>query len=328
MSGPRPEAVVWRMIQGSMATQALRVAVELGIADRLVDGARSVDELAVEVGVHADALHRVLRALAGEGVFEETEPRLFANTPPSDVLRSGDPAAWPDFVHFFGGAWYDAMAELPVAVRTGDEAFTEVFGNDWWRWLESHPEEAARFDRAMAGEAAGRVDRLARLEWRDETVVDVGGGNGAVLVELLRRYPRLRGIVFDLPHVAEGARSLVSRAGLADRCDVVAGTFFGDLPESGDAYVLSGVLHDWDDDDAAEILRRLRAAAPEHARIVILDGVIEPGNEPDETKWLDLLMLVLNRGRERTEDEWRSLLDRAGLRLERVDGGLLEAVCR
>jgi SAM-dependent methyltransferase len=315
-------AHLWELMRGGLVVQALRVAAELGVADELAGGPRPIGELAQRTGANEEALNRFLRALASEGVFTETAPGTFANTEESELLRRG--ADWNAFAHFFGGVWNAALLEAPHAVRTGEDTFERVFGTGWWDWLTARPEETALFDRAMQGGAARRVEALAELPWNDETVVDVGGGNGTLLIELLRRHESLRGIVFDLPEVAREAEERVAAAGLADRIDVAPGSIFDGVP-SGDAYVLAVVLHDWNDDGAAKILAQVRAAAPAHARVLIADAVIPPGDDPHGAKWLDLLMLVLNRGRERTEGEWRALLERSGFRIERIEDGLIEA---
>jgi O-methyltransferase domain len=182
-----------------------------------------------------------------------------------------------------------------------------------------HPQERAAFDRAMVQGWLGRLERLDSVEWRgDETVVDVGGGDGSLLRALLERRPRLRGIVFDLPETVRDESSF------GDRCTFVAGSFFDVVP-AGDVFVLSTVLHDWDDASALRILQTVRAAAGETARLVLLEGVIEPGNDPDGAKWLDLLMLTLFAGRERTERQWRRLLADAGFEPVRFGPGVIEA---
>lgn len=301
-----------------MATRALAVAADLGVADALANGPRAVEELSDELGANPDTLHRLLRALASDGVFAEVGPGRFENTPASERLRSGEPMR--DFAHLFGGAWYRAVGELTA--ETGQATFPDAFGASFWAWLGEHPEERAAFDRAMEDGTERRVERLAAVEWRaGETVVDVGGGNGSLLVELLRRHPELRGIVFDLPETDR------DEAAFGDRIEFVAGSFFERVPV-GDVYVLGTILHDWDDEHAAAILRTVRTAAPPHARILIIDAVIPPGNEPFGAKWLDLLMLVLFHGRERTEAEWRSLLETTGLVIESIDDGLIQASCR
>jgi O-methyltransferase domain/Dimerisation domain len=313
-----PETVLWDVLRGAMTTKALGVVSDLGVAAALSGGPRPVAELAREAGVDADALHRLLRALASDGVFEEQEPGVFANTDASNtLLRPG----WAEFAHLFGGVFYRASADLDRAVRDGAETFPDTFGSDFWPWLGGRPDERATFDRAMAGEKHRNAERLAELEWRDgETVVDVGGGNGALLAALLLRRPRLQGIVFDLPETDRDESTF------GDDLQFVAGSFFESVPE-GDSYVLSGIVHDWDDERATAILRTIRAAARPGARLLIAESVIEPGNEPDGAKWLDLLMLVLAGGRERTEPEWRALLEGAGLTPARIEDGLIEATC-
>jgi hypothetical protein len=316
MSERTPEATIWGIQRGAIATRALAIVADLHVADALATGSRPVAEVAYEVGADPDTLHRLLRALASDGVFAEESSGVFRNTPASELLRDG---SWEDFAQLFGGVWYRAMGELNAS---GEATFEPTFGADFWSWLADHPVERAAFDRAMAGGNPANVERLANVEWRgDETVVDVGGGNGSLLVELLRRRPGLRGIVFDLPETTR------DEATFGDRVEFVAGSFFDRVPE-GDVYVLSTILHDWDDEHAAKILRVITVAARPEARLLIIDGVIEPGNEPNGTKWLDLLMLVLFRGRERTEPEWRALLERGGFVPDRIEDGLIEARCR
>jgi hypothetical protein len=299
-------------------TKALAIVADLKIADALADGPRPVAELAHAARVDVDALHRVLRALASDGVFAEQEPGVFGNTPSSELLLG---PAWPEFAHLFGDAFYGAAAGLDAAVRTGDATFPQAFGTDFWTWLAEHSSERAIFDRAMAGGKEGSAERLAGLDWSDgETVVDVGGGNGALLAELVRRRPGLRGVVFDLPETDRDEDALGTGV------EFLEGSFFERVP-AGDAYVLSSIIHDWDDEAATRILRVIREAGRPRARVLITETVISPGNEPNGAKWLDLLMLVLAGGRERTEPQWRSLLESAGLEPVRIDDGLIEATC-
>jgi hypothetical protein len=318
MSERAPEAVLWDFLRGATMTKALGIVADLRIVEALADGPRAVDDLARDAGVDADALYRLLRALASDGVFAEEEPRVFGNTDTSALLLHED---WAAFAHLFGGVFYLAVADLDRAARTGAATFPESFGSDFWPWLAAHADERALFDRAMAGGKDRSAERLADLEWRDgETVVDVGGGNGTLLVALLRRRPGLRGIVFDLPETDRDEDAL------GPAIEFVAGSFFERVP-TGDAYVLSAIIHDWDDERATAILRTIRAAARPGARILVTESVIPPGNEPEGAKWLDLLMLVLAGGRERTEAEWRALLEGAGFEPVRVESGLIEARC-
>jgi O-methyltransferase domain/Dimerisation domain len=318
MSAREPADVLWDFLRGAMTTKSLGIAADLRVADELGGGPVAVEELARRVGVDPDGLRRVLRALASDGVFAEDEPGVFRNTETSELLRR---PGWSEFAHLFGGVFYRAVDDLPRAAASGESTFSESFGADYWSWLGQRPDERAIFDRAMAGEKERSVERLAELEWRDgETVVDVGGGNGALLVGLLRGQPALRGIVFDL---AETDRE---ESAFGDRIEFVEGSFFEHVPE-GDTYVLSGILHDWDDARASSILTTIEASARADARVLVLESVVPEDNEPNGAKWLDLLMLVLAGGRERTESDWRVLLDRAGLRPERIDDGLIVARC-
>jgi hypothetical protein len=303
-----------------LGTKALGIAADLGVADALATGPRSVAELSEENGADADSLHRILRALASDGVFAEDEPGVFRNTDASELLRRDTADPWSEFAHLFGEACYPAVGALDV--RLTDVPFARAYGTDFWSWLATNPEERSNFDRAMEGDHAEQAERLAALEWReDETVVDVGGGTGKLLRDLLERKTELRGIVFDLPEAGR------HETALGDRITFVSGSFFEQVPE-GDAYLLSKILHDWDDERAAAVLHTVRAAAPDEARLLVLDSVVPPGNDPAGVKWLDLLMLVLQRGRERTESDWRALLDGAGFRIEQIEDGLIQATCR
>ena len=317
MTEVSPDAQLWNLLRGALGTRALAAVAELRVADELAAGPRPVEDLAHEVGADADTLRRFLRALASDGVFAEEEVGVFRNTDASALLRG---TGWNDFARLFGGVWFRTVAELDARER--EAAFPRTFGSDFWTWLAAHPAERAAFDRAMEQGKEHRVERLARVEWHgDETVVDVGGGNGSLLVELVRRHPGLRGIVFDLPETNR------DEASLGDRVEFVAGTFFEHVPR-GDVYILSTVLHDWDDERAAAILRAVSASALSDARLLVIDSVVPPGNEPDGAKWLDLLMLVLLGGRERDEAQWRALLDATGWEPERIADGLIEARCR
>ena len=305
------EGIIWNALRGALVTRALGLVADLQVAQALSAGPRSSAELARERGVDADALHRVLRALASDGIFEETEPGMFRNTAASEVLaRDG----WDDFAHLFGGVWLQSVTGLDAS---GEASFPRVHGDEFWAWLAAHPDERAAFDRAMSQGWQGRLDRLESVPWRgDELVVDVGGGSGSLLLALLERHPCMRGIVFDLPETVRDEQAL------GDRCRFVEGSFFESVPH-GDVHLLSTILHDWDDHSAQRILETVRAAAGE--RLVVLDSVIEPGNTPDGAKWLDLLMLALAGGRERTVEQWRALLGNAGWRATRVGEGVIEA---
>jgi O-methyltransferase domain len=303
---------VWDALRGGLVTRALGLAVDQGVPGALADGPRSVDELAAAGGADPDVLHRVLRALASDGIFAEVEPRVFAHTEESLLLLED---GWDDFAHLFGSPWLEAATALDAS---GEPSFPRVFGEGFWAWLKAHPAERATFDRAMAQGWQRRLERVESVGWRgDETVVDVGGGNGSFLLALLDRHPEMRGIVFDLPETVR------DEAAFGDRCTFVEGNFFESVP-GGDAHLLTTVLHDWDDESARNILRTVRASAGE--RLVLIEAVIEPGNDPSGAKWLDLLMLVIAGGRERTVQQWRELLESAGWEPVRFhESGVIEA---
>jgi hypothetical protein len=312
MSDRPPEAVLWDCLRGAMVTKALAAVVDAGIPEHLADGPRPVSEL----GGRRDTTYRLLRALASDGVFREEEPGVFAHTEASRLLLA---PSWAAFAHLFGGVFYESVADLAAGAES--PTFPHRFGADFWEWLREQSEERALFDTAMAGGKQRTAERLGALPWHEgEVVVDVGGGNGALLLELLERRPELRGIVLDLPETVRDDDALAARG-----IEFVEGSFFETAPPA-DAYVLSQILHDWSDDDAARILRTLRAAAPLHARLLITESVIAAGNEPHGAKWLDLLMFAVG-GRERTEGDWRFLLESTGFEPVSIEDGLIQARC-
>jgi O-methyltransferase domain len=316
MSTRAPESQLWDALRGPLVTRALAIVADLGVPEALAGGPRPVEQVAREVGADRETLHRLLRALASDGIFAEDEPGTFRHTGASEQLL--DPG-WNSFAHLFGGVFYRALGELDA---TGKTRFAEAFGTDFWSWLAANPDERAIFDRAMEQGKASRVERLDGIDWRDgETVVDVGGGNGSLLAALLQRQPGLRGIVFDLPETVR------DESALGDSIEFVEGSFFESVP-AGDAYVLSTILHDWPDEQALAILRTIRAGASPDARLIMLEAVVPEGNEPGGGKWLDLLMLAMFAGKERNEAQWRELLDAGGFEPTSIEDGLIQARCR
>jgi hypothetical protein len=316
MSDRAPESDLWDAVRGALVTRTLGIVTDLGIARALADGPRPVPELALETGADPDTLHRLLRALASDGIFAEVDPGVFRNTDVSEhLLRPG----WSAFAHFFGGVWHQAAGGLNAS---GKAAWPALHGTDFWSWLAERPDERALFDVAMEQGKDQRAERFDRVEWRDgETVVDVGGGNGSLLTALLARHQGLHGIVFDLPETVR------DESALGDRIRFVEGSFFESVPE-GDVYLLSTILHDWDDESAAAILRTIRAGAPDHARLILFEAVVPEGNEPGGGKWLDLLMLALFAGRERNEAQWRELLEENCFEPTTIEHELIQARCR
>jgi O-methyltransferase domain len=312
--GAHVPLTVWDALRGGLTTRALGLAADHGVARALADGPRSVDELAAASGADPDVLYRLLRALASDGIFEEVEPGVFAHTEASELLTDD---GWNDFAHLFGSTWLEAVAALDAS---GEASFPNVFGEEFWAWLKTHPTERAAFDSAMAQGWQYRLERVESVGWRgDETVVDVGGGNGSFLRALLDGHPEMRGIVFDLPETVR------DEASFPDRMTFVEGSFFEHVPP-GDVFVLSTIIHDWPDDDARRILATVRAAATPESRLVLIESIVQPGNDPSGAKWLDLLMLVIAGGRERTEEQWRALLESAGWEPVRFfESGAIEA---
>jgi hypothetical protein len=313
-----PSQQLIRLGFGFMVSQALNVAADLNVADRLVAGERSVDDLAAETGCRADALYRIMRVLAAEGIFRETADRRFELTELGSALRSDRPSNPRDMIRMMNREPYLAFAELAHSVRTGLPAFDKVFGKPRFDWLADHPEEAALFQHAMIALSQGANQAVA--EAYDfgpfARVVDVGGGHGQLLSEILIRHPHLSGVLFDLPAGVQMARAGVGN--LPPQTEFVAGSFFDSVPAGADAYIVKKVIHDWNDEQAVRILRNCRDAMKPHGKVLVAETIIPPGNERDTIKLIDAAMLVVTGGVERTEAEYAALFTAAGLRLERV----------
>ena len=297
-----------RLISGQHVSQAVCVAAELGIADLLAAGGRTSEELADATRTNADALYRLLRALASIGILREEEGRLFSLAKLGEPLRSDAPDSVAAIAVHVGRPYIrQAWSALIESVRTGENAFRRVHGTSIWEYRASRPEDNAIFDRYIA--ATTRLGTQALLDAYDfgrfESIVDVGGGTGSFLAALRARYPSLRGIVFDQAHVVTGLD-------LGDGVEAVAGSFFDSVPEGGDAYVLKWILHDWEDERAAAILQTVRRSG---GTVLVIERLVGPPNEGHQAKFADLNMLVVPGGRERTLDEYQVLLETAGYRL-------------
>jgi len=319
-----PPFALFRMVTGFYVSRAIHVVAKLGIADLLADGPRSYDELAEATRTHAPSLHRVLRLLASAGLFTEEENGRFALTPIGACLRSGVPGSMRAAALLFGGITQQAWGDLLHSVETGEPAFRRVFGMEPFAYMARHPDEAANFDAAMA-DFTKHIAVAVAIAYDFSPfcrVVDVGGGNGTLLAGILEANPTLAGVLFDLPEVAERARAPLRERGLADRCEIVGGDFFKAVPGGGDAYLLKHVIHDWNDDRAAEILRSCRRAMAAEAKLLIVEGVYPPRiDQSDESRGTasnDVNMLVCTGGRQRSEAEFRALYAAAGFRLTRI----------
>ena len=313
-----PAADLLRLINGFMASHAVHVAAELGIADLLADGSRSSGALAREIGTDQPSLRRLLRTLVGIGVLEEATVDHFVLTPTGTGLRSDAAHSLRDFARMSGSerVWR-IWGDLLQSIRTGEPAMPRLYGVESFEYFAAHPAEAAVFNSAMANvtRRAARALVEACDFARFRTIVDVGGGDGTLMAAILTAFPALKGIVFDLPRGNADARGRLEAAGVADRCEVVAGDFFRSVPAGADAYVLKSVIHVWDDEHAIAILKSCRTAMPSHGALLLIGYVMpermEMSPRHQQMAMLDLHMMVGPGGRERTEAELREILVQA-----------------
>jgi hypothetical protein len=306
-----------RLVDGFRVTQAIHAAVELGIPDLLAEGERTADDLAKASGADPSALYRLLRALASLGVLHEAEGARFSLTPLGEPLRGDVPGSLRGWVRLTGRdhVWR-SWGNLANAVRSGKNSFRQLYGTGVFEWRAEHPEESAIFDEAMTSlTAAANAAILAAYDFgRFGTIVDVGGGNGALLAAILEAHPSARGILLDQAHVVSGAEPVLRAAGVSDRCEVVAGSFFEAVPEGGDAYVLKSIIHDWEDEESVAILGACRRAMAAHSAVLLVERDLGAPNENAPAKLSDLNMLVMPGGRERSDEEYAVLFAQAGLR--------------
>jgi SAM-dependent methyltransferase len=323
---PPPSAELLRQVSGHWGAQALWVFASLGIADLLKDGPQTTASLAAQTRIHEPSLYRLLRALAARGVVTEQDGRRFELGALGTALRSDVPGSLRVAVLMFAAPWFwRAWGELLHTVKTGEPAFDHVFGMPLFQYLGQDAGAAALFDAGMtvlsAPVIAAVVEALDLSPY--QRVVDVGGGQGALVSELLRAHRHLRGVVFDLPTVIEGARAIGRGAdGVEERLEFVRGSFFDSVPEGGDVYILKSVLHNWSDAAAEEILRNCRRAMKRGGALVVVERVLPPRVDTSlaaqAMAMSDLQMMVVVTGRERTEEEFSGVLARAGFTLEQV----------
>jgi hypothetical protein len=320
------ESSMRALIGGALRTQAVYVVAKLGIADQLALGARSADDLAQRVDADATMLRRVLRYLVFHGVFVEQEDGRFALNALAQSLQTAHPRSLrPSAIRAAEGLW-DVSARLLAAVQSGVTPHEQLHGASFFERLTDRGKEA-EFASRMSGSVAGLAEQLAQLESiaSAKRIVDVGGGHGALLAAVLQAHPHLRGVLFDREATLAGAPAVLERTGVSARCEIVAGDFFESVPSGGDVYLLSWILHDWDDARAARILQSCRAAAGESATLVLVEVVLPPRVQQGasvgviaDPYTLDLQMLLLTGGRERTLAEYRELLGAVGYTLTRT----------
>jgi SAM-dependent methyltransferase len=322
-----PQAEMRSLIAGYWVSRLVYVAARLNLADLMKDGPRTADELAERAGVNGPALYRMLRTLSSYGVFTEIKGRRFKLTPLGSTLRSDVPASMHGFALFLiGSPVWNAWEDLEFAVRTGQLPFDRMYGMPFYQYLNDHSENLKIFGEAMTSLSGTENPEVATAFQKINTgghvrtLVDVGGGFGSLLALILKKSARLRGVLFDLPSVVERARRdrHLTAAGIAPRCSFAGGDMFDSVPRGGDAYVMKYILHNWDDEHCVRLLTNCREAMNPGGRILVADAVVPPAEKPDWGKLLDIQMMVVVPGKERTKEEFAALFERAGLRLTRI----------
>jgi hypothetical protein len=316
-----PEAFLGQVAFGAMMTQALYVAAKLGVADLLATKPRPVSELAAETKTHEHALYRVLRSLAGIGIFEETAPKVFAHTPYSQALRSDAPNSMRNGAIFMGEEWHwKVWGDMMYSVQTGKPAWGHMHGAEVFDYFAVNPENAEIFNNAMTDMSVATAPAIvAAYDFTGiNQLTDIAGGHGYLLAQVLKANPHMKGILFDMPPVIAGAGALFEKEGVAERVEKISGDFFSSVPKGSDAYIMKHIIHDWDDERATRILKNINSAMTENGRVLIVEVVVPEGNEPHYGKLLDLEMLASPGGLERTEQEYRELLAATGFRLTRI----------
>lgn len=305
----------------ALLARAVYAVADLGVADLLAEGPRSVAELADTLGVQVSGLHQVMRTLTGLGLFRRDGDGRFGLTPVGESLRRDHPSGVRDLVTILSGSpTWEGIGAFPEILTTGTSGVELAHGRKMFDYMRAHPDQSAAYNRMMVAAHATEPDAVAEAYDFSglASLVDVGGGIGTLLAAILHANPSLHGVLFDQPSVVEQAKGVMAATQLADRCDFVAGDFFESVPDGGHAYLLSHILHDWGEDACLTILRNCRRAMRDDGRVLIVEMVIPPGDEPHRGKVFDLLMLVLYAGQERTAEEYGELLAKADLRLERV----------
>ena len=316
-----PHAQLAQMATAHWVSDIVYVAAKLSLADHLAEGPKAADELAGPTGTHAPSLYRLMRALANLGILTEDATHRFALTPLGEALKTGAPgSARATILTFASDWWVHGFRHLLYSVETGKSGFEKSLGMPIFDWLSNNPEEASLFNETMVGVHGAEAPAVTTAYDFSglTTIVDVGEGTGNLLTTILANYPESRGILFDLPNVVRDAPAFIQSRGMADRVTIEAGSFFDRVPSGGDAYLLSHVIHDWTADHCLTILGHCRRAMNPGGRVLIIETVLPDDDTPHPGKIVDVLMLVAAGGRERTEQEYGTLLGKAGLRLTRV----------
>lgn len=305
------------MINGFRTTQLIYVFAKLGLADYLGSSPLTASELAARAGAHPDSLGRVLRLAALFGLVSEDSGNRFRLTPLADSLKTDTPGSLRPVAIQLGELHYRGWGGLLHSAKTGSSAFEHVYGASLFDYLSKHPDAQATFDSYMSANKDAFADALAeKYDFsRFRVIVDIGAGNGSVSAAILRRNPHLQAIIFDQPQVISGASAALIAGGLGQRCRLAAGDFFQSIPIGGDVYMLSNVIHDWDDSSSLRILRNCKAVMTPKTPLILLEAILPPHGEPSGVVMSDVNMLVMLTGRERTLDQYSTLLEGAGFRL-------------
>ncbi len=313
-----PPVMMLQMISGFWISRAIYIVAKLGLADHMQEGAKTAEELAATSGTHAPSLFRVLRALSSVGVLTHSGDNRFGLTPLSETLRTDVPGSLRAFATTeLGDDHYEGWGNLMHSVRTGEIAFDSLMGMSAWEYYAQHPENGKTFNDAMTGMSQGTIDAvLASYDFAGiNKLADIGGGHGALLTAVLKANPTMQGILYDAPNVVTGAQELMDAPGLSDRCEIVGGDFFTSVPSGADAHVMKWIIHDWDEEKCHTILTNCHQALPANGKLILIEAVVPSTSEPHFSKFIDLNMLVMTGGRERTGDEYRELLAKAGFKL-------------
>ncbi|MFN0279846.1 MAG: methyltransferase [Pyrinomonadaceae bacterium] len=317
-----PEGKVMQLIMGGFVSQAVYVAAKLGIADLLAVGEKTTADLAAASGADERSLYRLLRTLASLGVFTETSDRTFANTSMSDTMLADSPTSLRAMLLMIGDPEHGRVInDMEYSVRTGKPAWEHVHGDPVFKYcFETNKNFGDLFNHAMTSLSHSEI--AAVLSVYDfsgiNTMADIAGGYGHLLGAILQKHPSMNGVLFDLETVLEGAPAMLESYGVSDRVRLVEGDFFTDIPVAADAYIMKHIIHDWYDDNCEKIFGCIRRSMPDDARVLIVDAVIPPGNDPHPGKLLDLEMLISPGGVERTAAEFETLLTNSGFRLNRI----------
>lgn len=317
---PRPRDRLMRMVNGFWLSQMISVVSRLGVADALHEKPRTAAELAEVVGAHGESLYRVLRALACVDVLVEDEEGSFSLTELGQYLRKDHPDSVRALSMMEGEELYQAWGQLLHSVKTGESGFDKAHGKNLFEYLADVPESRELFDTWLSTVYSADSEQVATTYdfSAARKVVDIGGGNGHLLSVILDHHPETQGVIFDLPEAMDKARRSIEKAGLTSRCEAVSGSFFESVPSGADVYLLRYIIHDWQDDDSVKILKTCRDAMHDGSRLLIIECVIPPGNDWFPGKLLDVNMLVVTGGKERTSAQYEALFQRAGLRTRKI----------